>query len=220
MHPLNNWTSLARRSLRDRDLATQAYRTALQRMRSNDLSYGLKRDLDVPHSPPEALIEIAVRPIRDADVPRILGTADDSLTPQEKWERVRRLRLLESGAGTCYVAVTRDDAPCYVQWLFSHEDNEFIQRYFRRCFPVLSQDTALLEDAFTPAAFRGQRIMSAAMSRIAEQARAMGARYVITFVGTDNTASLKGCRRAGFEIYTERLQQWRMLRPSLDYRPV
>ncbi|MDP9395570.1 MAG: N-acetyltransferase [Actinomycetota bacterium] len=208
------------RSLRDADLASQAYQTVRQRMRSDHKAYGLKRDLDVPHPAPQALIDIRVRPIGDQDVPHILGTRDAPLPPEEKWERVRRLRLLESGAGMCFVAVTSDDIPCYIQWLFDHRDNDFIQDYFCRAFPVLGADTALLENAFTPTAFRGLRIMSAAMARIAEQGHSFGARYVITFVGVDNTASLKGCERAGFHVYTKRFQRWRMFRPSIDFRAV
>lgn len=195
-------------------------RTARRRVWFEEQSYGLKRDLDVPHAVPEALIDITVRPIRDADVPLILGTDDEALLPAERWERIRRLRLLEAGAGTCFVAVTSDGVPCYTHWLFGHEDNDFIQRYFGGSFPVLGPDTALLEDAFTPTVFRGQRIMSAATTQIAERARSLGARYVITFVTVDNTASLKGCDRAGFTIYTTRWQRWRMLRQSVVYEPV
>ena len=40
--------------------------------------------------------------------------------------------------------------------------------------------------------------MSAAMALIAERAADIGARHVLTFVGLDNIASLKGCQRAGF----------------------
>jgi RimJ/RimL family protein N-acetyltransferase len=40
--------------------------------------------------------------------------------------------------------------------------------------------------------------MAAAMAQIAERARDFGARKVLTFVATDNIASLKGCQRAGF----------------------
>jgi GNAT superfamily N-acetyltransferase len=220
MNAPHRWTTQLGRSLRDADLAKQLLRSASHRIRSDDRSFGLKRDLDAPHVAPEALIAISVRPIRDADVPQILGTDDDSLTPEEKWDRVRRFRLLESGAGTCFVAVTADDVPCYMQWLFSAKDNEFVQDYFPASFPILGPDTALLENAFTPEAFRGQRIMSAAMSQIAEQASSLGARYVITFVGVDNTASLKGCNRAGFEVYTNRLQKWRAFRLSVGFQPV
>jgi len=42
------------------------------------------------------------------------------------------------------------------------------------------------------------RIMPAAMARIAEHGRDVGARHVMTFVGTDNIPSLKGCKRSGF----------------------
>jgi GNAT superfamily N-acetyltransferase len=219
MSTLTHWATFLGRSVRDPDLARQVYHTALERVRSDDEAVGLRRDLDVPHTAPEATIPISVRPIVDKDVPQILGTEDDSLSPEEKWERARRFRLLETGAGTCYVAVTEDDVPCYMQWLFGREDNEFVQRYFRRSFPLLDGRTALLEDAFTPTAFRGKRIMSAAMAQVAEQARTIGARYVITFVGVDNTPSLKGCQRAGFAIYTTRSQRWRMFRQSIDFQP-
>jgi RimJ/RimL family protein N-acetyltransferase len=57
---------------------------------------------------------------------------------------------------------------------------------------------ALLENAYTPPAYGGLGIMSAAMARIAEQASAFGATDVLTFVDQQNIASLKGCERAGF----------------------
>lgn len=218
MNGLTRSAVLLGRCFRDPAVARRAYETARQRVRSNDGAYGLKRDLDQPHTAPAAAIDIVVRPIRDEDIPQILGTSDQSLAPEEKWERLHRLSLLEAGFGTCYVAVTGEDVPCYTQWLFSHRDNPRIQRYFRRSFPLLDDDTALLEGAFTPSAFRGKRIMSAAMAHIAEEARSFGARYVITFVGADNTASLKGCDRAGFQIYTERSQRWRLLRSSVAFR--
>ena len=214
------WATQLGTSLRDADLSKQLLRSAGHRVRSDDVSYGLKRDLEAPHVAPEALIPITVRPLKAADVPQILGTDDESLTPEEKWDRIRRRQLVESGAGAAYVAVTTEDVPCYVQWLFTHEDNGFVQTYFRGSFPVLSPDTALLENAFTPVAFRGQRIMSAAMSQIAEQAAPLGARYVVTFVGVDNVASIKGCNRAGFEIYTNRFEKWRGFRRSIEFQPV
>ena len=54
------------------------------------------------------------------------------------------------------------------------------------------------ENAYTPPAYRGLGVMPAAMARIAERASDFGARKVMTFVATDNIASLKGCQRAGF----------------------
>jgi acetyltransferase (GNAT) family protein len=205
-------------SVHDPALLKQLYRSAGQRIRSDQTAYGLTRDLDVAHSAPAALVPITVRPIRDEDVPAVLESAD-SMTLEEKWDRDQRLRLLEAGVGSCFVAVTADDVPCYTQWLFSSEDNAFLRDHFNGTFPPLDADTALLEGAYTPTAFRGRRIMSAAMSLIAEQGRGVGARHVTTFVGVDNTASLKGCYRAGFEIYLERRLRWRVGKPSVTFRP-
>jgi RimJ/RimL family protein N-acetyltransferase len=219
MGTLTNWAALLSRSSRDSELMRQVVQKAAHRIRSEENAYGLRRDLNVPHTAPEALIPIDVRPIREEDIGHILGS-EKSLTPEEKWDRASRLRLLKSGVGTCYVAVNGEDKPCYIQWLFSSRDNDFLQSYFHGSFPVLTDDTALLEHAFTPTAFRGQRIMSAATSRIAERARSVGARYVITFVGLDNAASLKGCARAGFEPYILRNRRWFMLRSQVTFQPV
>ena len=83
-----------------------------------------------------------------------------------------------------------------MQWLFGYSDNAFIRQLGG--FPELAQNEALLENAYTPAKYRGLGIMSAAMAQIAERATDFGARYVITFVNEDNVASLKGCQRSGF----------------------
>jgi RimJ/RimL family protein N-acetyltransferase len=214
-----NVARLLRGSLHDPAMLKQLYRSAGQRIKSDQTAHGLKRDLDLPHTAPEALIPITVRPIRDEDVQAVLESAD-SMTLEEKWDRDQRLRLLQAGVGSCFVAVTADDVPCYTQWLFSSKDNEFLRSHFNGTFPPLDADTALLEGAYTPTAFRGQRIMSAAMSLIAEQGRSVGVRYVTTFVGVDNTASLKGCYRAGFEVYLERRLRWRMGRSSVTFQPL
>jgi hypothetical protein len=215
---IRNAAALLGGSLRDPSQLIQLYQSTAHRIKSDQMAYGLKRDLDAAHTAPEALIPIGVRLIRDDDVPYVLEQ-EKSLSLEEKWDRNQRQRLLDAGAGTCFVAVTSDDIPCYMQWLFSSQDNDFLQSHFNGTFPVLDSDTALLEGAYTPTAFRGQRIMSAAMSLIAEQARSLDARYVITFVGEENVPSLKGCYRSGFAIYLERELRWRLMRSSVSFRP-
>ena len=109
-----------------------------------------------------------------------------------------RRSFIAKGAQRGFVAVDeRSNTPCYVQWLFGPEDNAFIARLGG--FPSLQKGEALLENAYTPPAYRGFGIMSAAMARIAEHAAGVGARHVLTFVDDDNIASLKGCQRAGFQ---------------------
>lgn len=197
---------------------TPALRAVGRRLHSTDRACGLQRDLEVPHVAPTAAIPISVRPLVSSDVHAVLENGRD-LSPEENWDRRYRRLLLEEGIGKPFVAATEDDEPCYVQWLFSSEENSEIHRFFRGIFPVLDSSTALLEGAFTPTVHRGKKIMSAAMALIAERA-AVEARYVVTFVGVDNPASLKGCARAGFTPYTERTQRRRFGRDRVGFTPV
>nr|WP_246603325.1 GNAT family N-acetyltransferase [Falsiroseomonas tokyonensis] len=85
--------------------------------------------------------------------------------------------------------------------------NAKIQSFFpAQWFPVLQENEALLENAYTPVAYRGNGIMSAAMALIAERAVDLGCRYVITFVERDNVPSLRGCRKSGFSPYLVRTE--------------
>jgi hypothetical protein len=83
-----------------------------------------------------------------------------------------------------------------MQWMLGPAQNRAIAALGG--FPPLAPDEALLENAFTPMGHRGLGIMPAAMALIAERATDIGARHVLTFVDEGNTASLKGCQRAGF----------------------
>ncbi len=159
--------------------------------------YGLRRDLAVPITNPSAKIPIAVRPLQqDTDLGPLFffnGPRD----PAEKLEVAWRRAFVDKGARGGFVAVDqRSGTPCFVQWLFGSQDNDFIKRLGG--FPVLAPQEALLENAYTPPSYRGFGIMSAAMALIAERATEVGARYVQTFVDQHNIPSLKGCQRAGF----------------------
>ena len=109
-------------------------------------------------------------------------------TPSSKKVRAAALSRLMSAA-------TRRR---HVQWLLSPRDNGFIEKLGG--FPPLAEGEALLENAYTPPAFRGLGVMAAAMAQIAERASDFGGRKVLTFVATDNVASLKGCQRARASI--------------------
>ena len=118
---------------------------------------------------------------------------------------------------TCYVALTKDNEPCYMQALIAPSENARLQEYFEGFFPWLRPDEALLEHAFTLETFQGLGIMPHAMARIAEKGRELGARWVITFVIHDNIPALKGCKRAGFSPYLVRREKWRLFRKQLSF---
>lgn len=159
--------------------------------------YGLCRDLTLPFEKPKAKIPILVRPLEDRDISQLFF--HDSLPNDfaEQMDVAQRLSFIDKGARGGFVAVdNQTGTPCYVQWLFSSRDNDFIQK--AGGFPVLEPHEALLENAYTPPSYRGLGIMSAAMAAIAERATEFGARRVLFFVGDHNIASLKGSQRAGF----------------------
>ncbi len=186
--PLSDW--FAEKSARAAGRLHLGLYTALTR-------YGLSRDLGVPIVNPSAKIPISVRRLEPRDVPALLSYDAVAASAQEKAEVAVRRAFLAKGAQNGYVAIDeRNGAPCYVQWLFGAGDNAFVAQL--KGFPVLAPHQALLENAYTPPAYRGFGIMSAAMALIAERGAAIGARQVLTFVGLENIASLKGCQRAGF----------------------
>jgi len=178
-----------------------------KRIYSKTQAFGLKRDLEIPFEVPDAKIDIAIRPFK---------LSDSSYFAED----LQNHGLEEKKIPSCYVAVNSEDKPCYRQWLIGASENEDIKNFWRCAFPVLETDEGLLESAFTVQAFRGNKIMPAAMARIAEKGIDKGIRWVITFVGVDNIPSLKGCQRSGFSPYILRTEKWLFFRRRIVFGPV
>ena len=191
-----------------------------RRLWSDWTHYGLARDLETPFRAPAAKIPLQIRTLRESDLQKLLGMTADYVSDRGPYVRMHRLNFVDAGVGTCYVAVTDDDEPCYMQWLMLARENDGIAGYFKGIFPVLARDEALLEYAFTREDYQGKGIMPAAMARIAEKARDDGARRVITFVDHHNIPALKGCQRAGFSPYLIRVDRWRLLHRRVTFRPL
>lgn len=189
-----------------------------RRLHSNELQYGLRRDLTEPFEAPSAKIPLTIRPLRESDLPILLGMDAERMSDRGPYVRMQRRRFFRAGIGQCYVAATEEDEPCYMQWLLAGTENAQIERYFHGGFPALAAGEALLEFAFTPEAHQGKGIMPAAMARIAEKAADLGARYVITFVDHENVPALKGCQRSGFRPYLVRSDRWRIFRRRVSFQ--
>ncbi len=164
----------------------------------------LARDMAIPFPAPQALIPITIRPVRPDDLSTLLDETEPGIPAVERKHRLARQRLVDAGFASCFVAVTADDEPCYIQWLMTPDENALLRREFQDQFRPLAAGEMLLEGAFTPEAFRGQRIMPAAMALLAEHAGTLGATRVVTYVGLPNIPSIKGCERAGFVPYMTR----------------
>ena len=189
----------------------------LRRFWSDDACYGLRRDLSIPFDPPAARIFLTVRALQEKDFPRLFNREGPDVSPDEILWRMRRSTELEAGIKTCYVAVTPEGNPCYAEWLIGAVENEKLQNTFRGEFPVLKPDEAILERAFTLQPYRLQGIMANAMAQIAEAGRDLGARWVMTFVCRSNAPALKGCQKAGFEVFMVRREKWRFFRQRFAF---
>ncbi|AWN34712.1 GNAT family N-acetyltransferase [Methylobacterium radiodurans] len=212
MLAFRNAAGVARELWSERRFAEMARRGA-GLLYATRVTIGLRRDLDAPSPAPAAKIPIEVRPLHDADLPHLFPEDRGGLNRKERLELGTRRFHLRSGIPTCWVALDRRTGiPCYMQWLMGASHNRLIQQTFPpRWFPELAPDEALLENAYTPAAYRGQGIMSCAMALIAERAAGIGARSVITFVENANVASLRGCAKAGFAPYLARVERRALL---------
>jgi GNAT superfamily N-acetyltransferase len=197
----------------------KAWSAIRYRVYSESSSLGLRRDLTLPFDKPTAKIPITVRPLAATDDLSALDPEPD-LPPDEALSRLVQRRLLQSGLRVCYVAIAPDGKPCYMQWAIPATENHRVRRVFGNLYPVLAPDEALLEGAYTPTAFRGKGIMGAAMAQVAERAADYGARWVITFVDERNSASVKGCVRAGFAPYLKRHEKFRLFYRQIRFQPI
>lgn len=177
----------------------------------------LRRNLTDTFENPSARIPIHIRPLEPGDVTPLIKESEFA-QKHPRW-RDAQLTMVEADIPTCYVAVTDDNRPCYMQWLVGPTHNHLIQRHLGKAFPLLNDDQALLEGAYMHPDFRGNGIMPAAMARIAEKASELGCSDVITFVDIKNVPSLKGCHRAGFNPYMVRKDDWLMFIRSVSFEP-
>lgn len=197
----------------------QMLQSASVRLNSVSPSLGLARDLTVPHAAPPAKIPVEVRPLRAGEELGFLAI-DPSVDGHGAVTLLQQQRILDSGIGTCWIAVEPDGSPTYMQFLIFPRDNAGTARLWGDLFPRLRPGECLLEGAYTPEAYRGKGIMAHAMALIADAAAEQGARSAVTFVADDNIASLKGCKKAGFYPYTHRFEIWRAGRRRILHEPM
>jgi RimJ/RimL family protein N-acetyltransferase len=121
-----------------------------------------------------------------------------------RYELTIRKRFYEVGFHNCFMARNAENNEiCYVQWMISNSDGNFGSPDFHSRFKRLGQFDAQLEHAYTLAKYRGKNIMPCVMQELFQIARNRGFKRVITYVTSDNIASLKGCQKAGFQKFEE-----------------
>jgi GNAT superfamily N-acetyltransferase len=206
--------------IRDRNGRSRLWHALRVRAYSRHVAFGLRRDLRVPVAVPAAKIPLVVRPLRPQDDLAFLSP-EPGLPLQSAWGRLAQRRLLAANLATCWIAADPNGTVCYMQWLVAAHDNARVQAHWAGgLFPLLQQNEALLEGAYTAETHRGQGVMAHSMAKIAAAAQELGAQSVITFVEQSNVPSLKGCEKAGFAPYVKRTEIWFLFRRRVRFAPI
>jgi hypothetical protein len=188
-----------------------------RRLYSNIIFYVLRRDLRIHVDMPAMKINVSLRELRKDDVPKLINIYEQRLTSQGLWERIRILRMINSGIQTPYVIVTDDDKPCHIAWLIDSAENEKLESFFHGGIAPLADDEVLFEFAFTLEKYRGLGIQVWGGRRFVGKGAAMGARWALAFIRSTNETSLKNARNT-FKAYMIRTDKWRMFRCRRDFK--
>jgi GNAT superfamily N-acetyltransferase len=187
------------------------------RVRADEVNLGLRCELSRRPPVPPARIPLEVQ----ACGPEFRGLDDELAvaTGRDYGRVLRRKRLHDAGVRTLHAAFTDGRVPVYVQWLFGAEDQDRLNEHASELWPRLGPDEAMVEFAYTFVAWRGHGVMAHAMGRLLDRAAERGARSVLTYVRSDNVASLRGCAKVGFELDHARTTAVRLGRRQEALRP-
>lgn len=142
---------------------------------------------------------------------RVSGADLEQVLSLQQW--------FEAGLRQLHVAWS-DGQPAYCQWLIGPAGLPvMVTANPDGWYDPLASDEVLLEGAYTFQRARGQGAMADCMGQLLRIAQAQGARTAVTCVGDHNVASLKGCRRVGFEADRLRVTDWRLGRRRTSVRP-
>jgi hypothetical protein len=187
---------------------------------SEEICYGFRRDLNIPVETPSAAIPVDLRFFQKNDIDGLFNLKGMGDGSKAVMDRLRRIVFINAEIPSCYVGLTSDGSPCFMQWLIRPEANARVQSYFKGYFPPLNEDEVMLEGVFIPEKFRGMKIMPFAMSQIAERGKTLGARWAVTYVQDFNLPSIRGVLQAGFRPFLLRRAKWRNFKRYLEFRPL
>lgn len=172
----------------------------------------LRRDLSQAIEHPKAPVPFSIRPYEPGDA----ATLFDADSPDDQAEREKFESWVKRGLNTCYVAVLEDGRATFMQWLCTPSDNKPLRDIFD-ALRVVEPGTVLLEGAYTPPRFRRLPVMPAAMARIAEEGRRLGARWALASVGEDNASMIRAAQWAGFTPWRLTSDRRRLFRHFVSY---
>jgi len=135
----------------------------------------------------------------------------EKISLQERLWFDRRRRLIKYGIGRCYVTFNPAGLPCHFQWVFDCNDNEKLKNLFKGEYPRIGPEEILLEHALTLRPYQGNRVHSAARSKvIALEERNNGIRQFKSFINVQNVPAMRTARNLGFVPVMIRRERWHL----------
>jgi GNAT superfamily N-acetyltransferase len=205
------------RLVREGQLGTLT-RILRNRLYSESLSLGLRRDVSAPAVEPSLHQSLVVRRLEPRDF-STFTELEPGLPRESVYNRMRAARLFKSGIETGYVALV-GGAVAYMQYLIDASQNDKLATLFGATYPPLAEGEALLEHAFSLERYRGRGLLLRVMPQLIHEAEARGIRRIVTFASVDNTPMLKGCKACGFEPFTLRREKYRLFRQQVTFEPL
>jgi RimJ/RimL family protein N-acetyltransferase len=182
---------------------------------SDATATGLARTLDTPLVARKPRQALTVRPMSPHEQDAFTDTRGAS--GEGALVRINARHLFDSGIQTCYVAVTEDGTPCYMQYLIGADQNDKLAEAFGELMPPLAPDEALLEFAFALEQYWNVGAMPAVVPELALKAQANGVSRLVTWVPDRNQQVLRYFERNGFTRFAIRKERYRLFRRTVRF---
>ena len=171
---------------------------------------GLQKNLQTNNALVPCEVRYSLKLASDKDMQEMLEMAV-SEGKDSAYELIGRKLFYDSGFRDCYVARSADtNELCFVQWMISPKDCLGLDPGFKNMLPKLEQQDLWMENSYTFKKYRGKKLYPSVLVELAEIARNKGFKRIFTYVREDNIASIKGCERAGFQVF-ERVTEMKLL---------
>lgn len=171
---------------------------------------GLQKNLHTNNVPVPCEVKYSLHVASEKDMQEMLEMAVAE-GRDSAYELIGRKLFYDSGFRDCYVARSVDAKElCFVQWMISQENYQGLGQGFRNMLPRLERQDIWMENSYTFKKYRGKKVYPSALVELAEIARNKGFERILTYVRADNIASIKGCERAGFQVF-ERVTEMKLL---------
>jgi hypothetical protein len=196
------------------------FREFRRRLYSDRYFLLLFREISLPDNIPEPEIHVTLRPMKPEDIQKLINIDQKGMKEEDILERIRLLKILNSGIQECYVAETDQGVPCHISWWINSSQNPIIKKLFRGRILPLAADEVLIEGSFTLEAYQRLGIHKWRRFQFFEKSLSAGATRVINYVRHDNLPSLKSCRSAAYKLFMIRKDQWRIFRQTSIFQAI